>query len=88
MVEDIEEKILALHSEQKWEDIVNLDCVINEFARCRLFWVLPTMDELRWMKRVIDEHNVVGLASIGCGCGLLEWLFKEYSGKLFVRDCI
>lgn len=80
MVEDIEEKILALHGEQKWEDIVNLDCAINEFARCRLFWVLPTMDELRWMKKVIDEHNVVGLASIGCGCGLLEWLFKEYSG--------
>ncbi|XP_076241563.1 uncharacterized protein LOC143183752 isoform X1 [Calliopsis andreniformis] len=78
--DEIEEKILELHSEQKWKDIAELDCNLNKSAKCRLFWVLPTINDLQWMKKIIDEHNVVGLASIGCGCGLFEWLFQKYSG--------
>ncbi|XP_076630571.1 uncharacterized protein LOC143346397 isoform X2 [Colletes latitarsis] len=78
--ENIEETILALHSQQKWQDIANLSCTLKEFEKCRLFWVLPTINDLHWIKEIIDKYNVFGLASIGCGCGLLEWLFQKYSG--------
>ncbi|XP_053975841.1 uncharacterized protein LOC128874801 [Hylaeus volcanicus] len=78
--ENIEEKIIDLYSQGKWIDIVNLDCISNEFEKCRLFWVLPTINDLNWIKEIIDKHSLAGLASIGCGCGLLEWLFREYSG--------
>ncbi|XP_076165856.1 uncharacterized protein LOC143145910 [Ptiloglossa arizonensis] len=77
---NFEEKILTLYSQRKWKDIANLDCPLNEFEKCRLFWVLPTINDLHWIKEIIDEHNVAGLASIGCGCGLLEWLFQKCSG--------
>ncbi|KZC10502.1 PREDICTED: uncharacterized protein LOC107188612 [Dufourea novaeangliae] len=78
--ENIEEMVLTLYNQEKWTDIVELVCSTNEFEKCRLFWVLPTMNDLCWIKDIIDMHNVSGLTSIGCGCGLLEWLFQKYSG--------
>lgn len=79
--ENIDKQILTFHSEQKWLDIVNLNCTLTKLNKSRLFWVLPTINDLHWMKEVIDKQNVAGLVSIGCGCGLFEWLFEEYSGK-------
>ncbi|XP_043601747.1 uncharacterized protein LOC122576043 [Bombus pyrosoma] len=78
--ENIEEQILMFHSEQKWSDIANLNCTLTKLDKSRLFWVLPTINDLHWIKEIIDKHEVVCLASIGCGCGLLEWLFEKYSG--------
>ncbi|XP_076295414.1 uncharacterized protein LOC143216344 [Lasioglossum baleicum] len=78
--DNIEETVLALYDQGKWEDIVNVNCSSNKFEKCRLFWVLPTMNDLRWVKELIDKHDVVGLTSIGCGTGLFEWLFQMYSG--------
>ncbi|XP_029036876.1 uncharacterized protein LOC114873100 [Osmia bicornis bicornis] len=78
--EAVEKEILMFYKEQKWQDIVNLDCTLSELDKSRLFWVLPTTNDLHWIKEVIDEYNLVGLISIGCGCGLFEWLFQKYSG--------
>ncbi|CAK9807498.1 hypothetical protein ANTQUA_LOCUS5223 [Anthophora quadrimaculata] len=78
--EDIDEQILMLYSEDKWKDIVNLNYVLNKTDKSRLFWVLPTTNDLHWIKELIEKYNLIGLVSIGCGCGLLEWLFQKYSG--------
>ncbi|CAL7938263.1 unnamed protein product [Xylocopa violacea] len=78
--ENIDEQILSLYGEQKWKDILGLNCTLNKSCESKLFWVLPTISDLHWMKEIIDESNVVGLVSIGCGCGVLEWLFQKYSG--------
>lgn len=76
----IEEEILSLYNEQRWEDIVNMNCTHEEVEKCRLFWVLPSMPDLIWIREQIRKHNGIGLVSIGCGCGLLEWLFQKLSG--------
>lgn len=81
--ENIDEQILTLYNERKWIDIINLNCILIKLDKSRLFWVLPTINDLQWIKKVIDENNIIGLISIGCGCGLLEWLFEQYSGKIF-----
>ncbi|KOC59200.1 hypothetical protein WH47_11276 [Habropoda laboriosa] len=78
--ENIDEQILTLYSEEKWEDIVRLKCILNKTDKSKLFWVLPTFNDLRWIQELIEKYNLIGLVSIGCGCGLLEWLFKKYSG--------
>ncbi|XP_031842592.1 uncharacterized protein LOC116431389 isoform X2 [Nomia melanderi] len=78
--ENIEEAVLALYNQENWRDIINLTCDSNKFEKCRLFWVLPTVNDLHWIKEIIDKHYISGLTSIGCGCGLLEWLFQMYSG--------
>lgn len=81
--ENIDEQILTLYNERKWLDIINLNCTLIKLDKSRLFWVLPTINDLHWIKEVIDRNNMIGLISIGCGCGLLEWLFEQYSGKIF-----
>lgn len=81
--ENIDEQILKLYNEQKWIDIINLNCTLINLDKSRLFWVLPTINDLQWIKEVIDQNNIIGLISIGCGCDLLEWLFEQYSGKIF-----
>ncbi|XP_033324632.1 uncharacterized protein LOC117219540 [Megalopta genalis] len=78
--ENIERTVLALYGQGRWEDIANLECSSNEFEKCRLFWVLPTVNDLRWIKELMEKNHVVGLTSVGCGTGLFEWLFETYSG--------
>lgn len=83
--DDIDEKILTLYNEQRWKDIVYLNCTSYTLNKSKLFWVLPTINDLQWIKEVIVQFDLAGLISIGCGCGLFEWLFQKYSGKLFIN---
>ncbi|KAL6446753.1 hypothetical protein ACFW04_001289 [Cataglyphis niger] len=76
--DNIEEEIFSLYNAQKWKEITTLACTTNELRR--LSWVLPDIDDLYWMNNIIQKYNLFGIASIGCGCGLLEWLLQKYSG--------
>lgn len=77
---NIEDRIKSLYTERKWEEIANLNCTAKDVKRSRLFWVLPTVSDLHWMDVILKAYNMYGLVSIGCGCGLFEWLFQNYSG--------
>lgn len=77
--DNIEENIFSLYNAQKWKEITALSC-INDFKICRLSWVLPDIEDLYWMNKIVRQYNLFGIASIGCGCGLLEWLLQKYSG--------
>ncbi|KAF7395131.1 hypothetical protein HZH66_008305 [Vespula vulgaris] len=78
--ENVEEIILRLHNDCNWKDIVNLASVIDTSKNSRLFWVFPTLDDLSWITEVIKKNKISGVISIGCGCGLIEWLLQNYSG--------
>ncbi|XP_014597985.1 PREDICTED: uncharacterized protein LOC106783714 [Polistes canadensis] len=78
--ENIDEVIIRLHNDHNWKDIVNLSSVIDSSKTYRLFWVLPTLDDLSWMTEIIKEYKILGIISIGCGCGLIEWLLQNFSG--------
>lgn len=74
-----EKNIFSLYNAQKWEEIIALSYTINDLKR--LSWVLPDIDDLYWMNNIIRKFNLFAIASVGCGCGLLEWLLQKYSGK-------
>lgn len=78
---DIDEYIISLYNAQKWKEIVALSSTTDDFRTCRLSWVLPDISDLCWINEIIQKYNLSGIASIGCGCGLLEWLLQKYSGK-------
>ncbi|XP_026828324.1 uncharacterized protein LOC105281611 isoform X2 [Ooceraea biroi] len=77
---NIDENILSLYNAQKWKEIVTLSSTIDSLRTCRLSWVLPDISDLSWINNIVREYNVHGIASIGCGCGLLEWLLQKHSG--------
>lgn len=72
------EKIFSLYNAQKWKEIITSSYTTNDLKR--LSWVLPDIDDLYWMNNIVRKHNLFAIASIGCGCGLLEWLLQKYSG--------
>jgi len=78
---DIDENILSLYNAQKWEEIATLSSVSDNFKSSRLSWILPDMSDLYWINDIVRKYNLSGIASIGCGCGLLEWLLQKCSGK-------
>lgn len=77
----IDRNILSLYNAQKWEEIAALSSASCNSKLSRLSWVLPDMSDLYWINNIIRKYNLPGVASIGCGCGLLEWLLQKYSGK-------
>ncbi|XP_015586654.1 uncharacterized protein LOC107263687 [Cephus cinctus] len=77
---DLEEKVIALYGEDKWKEIINLKNVKDTFEKYRLLWVWPSLDDLQWIKDIIDGLQLHGIISIGCGSGLLEWLIQKHSG--------
>lgn len=79
--DDIDENILSLYNAQKWEEIASLSFASDNFKHSRLSWVLPDISDLYWINDIIRKYNLSGIASIGCGCGLLEWLLQKCSGK-------
>lgn len=78
---NIDENILSLYNAQKWEEITALSSTTNDLRTCRLSWILPDVSDLHWMSGIVREYNLSGIASVGCGCGLVEWLLQKYSGK-------
>lgn len=79
--DNINENILSLYNAQKWREIAALSCTANGLRTCRLSWVLPDISDLRWISDIVRDCNLSGIASVGCGCGLLEWLLQKCSGK-------
>lgn len=81
MEDDFLDKILNLYKNQKWKEIIELNKVENIVAARKLLWVWPSESNLQMIKNTISEFNLKGVISIGCGCGLFEWLLEQYSGK-------
>lgn len=79
--DNIDENIISLYNAQKWKEIAALSSTIYDLRTCRLSWVLPEINDLCWINEIIRKYKLSGIASIGCGCGLLEWLLQKYSGK-------
>jgi hypothetical protein len=74
------DRVLCLYRENKWKDL--LDLRVESVAEARkLLWVWPSESNLKLIKSVVQGFGLKGVISIGCGCGLFEWLLQQYSGK-------
>lgn len=81
MEENFINTLLALHRQNNWREVLELNKDSkNEFAR-KLLWVWPSEDNLLFISKNLKKHNCEGVISIGCGCGLLEWLLESALGK-------
>lgn len=89
MEDDLKKTVISLYKENRWKDILRLDINSNNDKDAKnLLWVWPSIENFKFMKALMIKNNVSGLTSIGCGCGLLEWMFREYTSKLIVKFLI
>ncbi|XP_066599591.1 uncharacterized protein [Prorops nasuta] len=79
---DIEEIIPVLYNDQKWEEILELK--VDYLKTYKFFWVLPTLNDLYWLQNIITSYKMQGIMSVGCGCGLFEWLFYKSTGTTVI----
>lgn len=76
-----EERVILLHGEAKWREIVSLGALEENDQGRRLLWVWPRLNDLDWLKKMFGKYELDGIASIGCGSGLFEWIIQQHSGN-------
>ncbi|XP_060516542.1 uncharacterized protein LOC132696025 [Cylas formicarius] len=81
MMESILDDIISLHKAKKWEAILKLrneHC--DHLSALKILWVWPSTTNLTFLKNVMWNYNMKGVISLGCGCGLLEWIIEQATG--------
>ncbi|CAG9860099.1 unnamed protein product [Phyllotreta striolata] len=79
-VDNLVTAVQNLYTSKKWKKILKLNKNSNEQSALKLLWVWPDESNLFFIKRTIVDFGCRGISSIGCGCGLLEWIINESTG--------
>lgn len=72
-------QITSLKNQKNWKALLRLS---EDREAFKFLWAWPAEGDLLYLKGVLRRHQVVGVTSVGCGCGLLEWLIQEVCGEL------
>lgn len=70
--------VLELYTAKDWRKIVNKYHDYPE--RNKLLWVYPSEENFEFLKRNLEQLGCDHVISVGCGCGLLEWMICEATG--------
>lgn len=81
MENDFLKKIIDLYNRQDWKNILKLNEHSDNETALRILWVWPSIRNLEFIERTIKKHYCKGIISLGCGCGLLEWIIQKSTGK-------
>lgn len=76
------DKVLDFHRRNNWRKVLLLNENSQDTRALKILWVWPSETNLKFLKRVSDRYCIEGLSSLGCGCGLLEWIIGQYTGKV------
>uniref|UniRef100_A0A1B6DGN1 Methyltransferase domain-containing protein n=1 Tax=Clastoptera arizonana TaxID=38151 RepID=A0A1B6DGN1_9HEMI len=47
---------------------------------CEVLWIRPEQIDLEFIKNAVEVKGLKRIVSVGCGCGLLEWLLQAATG--------
>lgn len=76
-------KVLDLYEHNDWQKMLKLNEKSDNKNALKLLWVWPSMKNLEFIKNTIEENYCDGIISLGCGCGLLEWIIHESTGMRY-----
>lgn len=80
-MDDLVTEVITLYQQKKWKDIG--EKFHDHPDRNKLLWVFPSEDNFRFLAQCLQELGCARVLSIGCGSGLLEWMFTEATGECF-----
>ncbi|XP_018334330.1 uncharacterized protein LOC112905206 isoform X2 [Agrilus planipennis] len=73
-----ENTILSFYIHNDWRGILSIDINYYNITNARrLMWAWPSEEELHFIGKLILEKKLNGVVSVGCGCGLFEWLLGQ-----------
>ncbi|XP_057653712.1 uncharacterized protein LOC130892344 isoform X1 [Diorhabda carinulata] len=72
--------LLTLYKVEKWKEILKLNENSDNLNALKLLWVWPEEKNFKFIKNLVKDLGYKGILSLGCGCGLLEWLINQSTG--------
>lgn len=81
---DIVADVVALYKEKKWREIG--DQFHDHPGRSKILWVFPSESNYRFLADCVEELGCERVLSLGCGSGLLEWMFTEATGQYLLKE--
>lgn len=76
------ETVLYHYKQNDWQNILKLNEHSDNQTALKLLWVWPSIENLDFVKKTIEYNNCHGIISLGCGCGLLEWIIQKSTGTI------
>lgn len=73
---------LTQETTKNWRKLLQYGETLNVETKRKLLWLWPTEKNLWQINKLLREHNITNVLSIGCGNGLFEWLLKQAISKL------
>ncbi|KOB77591.1 Uncharacterized protein OBRU01_01977, partial [Operophtera brumata] len=78
MEDNIVNDVIVLYEQKKWKEIG--EKFHDHPDRNKLLWVFPSEKDFQFLAGCVKELRCERMLSIGCGSGLLEWMFTEATG--------
>lgn len=82
MDNDFLSTVLDLYKRNEWQNILKLNEMSDNKTALKLLWVWPSIKNLDFIKNTVEENSCDGIISVGCGCGLLEWIIQQSTGNM------
>ncbi|XP_050296257.1 uncharacterized protein LOC126736089 [Anthonomus grandis grandis] len=79
-IQDFLKEVLYQYQQKQYRKILNLNENSDNRIASKILWVWPSLKNLNFIKGELRRYGVKGVISIGCGCGLLEWIIQEHTG--------
>ena len=73
-------EVASLQRAGDWRAVLSMFQGGEEARDPLLLWVRPTLASLSFLAQQLASRGLARLASIGCGCGTLEWLLHQATG--------
>lgn len=78
-------EITSLYKTNQWQEMLKLSENGKSEDLRNFMWVWPSQRNLRFIAKKILDNHLDGIMSIGCGCGLFEWILQESTSKIFYQ---
>lgn len=83
MTELLLDNVLEMYKKKNWKGILDLNPDPDNEEVQKILWVWPNEANLNFLQKALVRFKVRRIISIGCGCGLLEWIIGEYTSKFY-----
>jgi len=76
--ETFQKAVQELHRNGDWQGIIKL--YEQGMVDTNILWYRPCFEAIQFLKDSLSHFCMKGVASVGCGTGLLEWLINMSTG--------
>lgn len=81
MCDNLLSDVLYFYKKNDWKSVLELNKESDSSDAQKLLWVWPSESNLAFIDKILNDYNISGIISLGCGCGLLEWIIQTYTSK-------